>query len=100
MTKTVTLEQPIRRGESFVPVVEILSPSGTGWLRGVKLLDLAQMDASALTTVLPRITTPALTEQEIRNALSAPDLFQLGTLVADFLIPKSVRAESTDAPPE
>jgi hypothetical protein len=100
MTKTVTLEQPIRRGESFVPMVEILSPTGTGWLRGVKIFDLAQMDVSALTTVLPRITAPALTEQEIRNALSAPDLFQLGAAVADFLIPKSARAENADAPQE
>ena len=99
MTKTVTLENPIRRGENFVPVVEIRSPSGTGWLRGVKIFDLAQLDVSALTTVLPRITVPALTEQEIRNALSAPDLFQLGAAVVDFLLPKSARADS-DALPE
>jgi hypothetical protein len=99
MTK-ITLEQPIHRGESQVTEVEILTPTGTGWLRGVKIFDLAQLDVAALTTVLPRITVPALTEQEIRNALCAPDLFQLGTAVADFLIPKSARASMPDVLPE
>jgi hypothetical protein len=100
MTKTITLEQPIRHGESLITEVSILAPTGTGWLRGVKIFDLAQMDVAALTTVLPRITAPALTEQDIRNTLVAPDLFQLGAAVADFLIPKSARAENADAPQE
>ena len=88
------MENPIRRGENFVPVVEIIAPSGTGWLRGIKIFDLAQMDVAALTTVLPRITHPALTEAEIRNTLSAADLFALGAEVVDFLVPKSARAEN------
>jgi hypothetical protein len=100
MNKTITLEQPIRRGESLISSIAFLSPTGTGWLRGVKLLDLVQMDAIALTMVLPRVTSPALTEQEIRSALSSPDLFQLGKVVSDFLVPQSVRAENADAPQE
>ncbi|MDR2164670.1 MAG: phage tail assembly protein [Zoogloeaceae bacterium] len=91
--KTITLESPIKRGEHVLTEIALLSPTGTGWLRGIKIFDLAQMDVAALTTVLPRITDPALTEIEIRNALSAPDLFQLGAAVSAFLLPKSAQAE-------
>ena len=98
--KTIVLETPIARGEQLLTEVSLSSPRGTGWLRGVKIFDLAQMDVAALTTVLPRITDPALTESEIRNALSAPDLFQFGAAVADFLVPKSARAETPDVQAE
>ena len=91
---TITLESPIRRGEQEIREIAFLTPAGTGWLRGVKIFDLAQMDVAALTTVLPRITDPALTEAEIRNTLAAADLFALGAEVVDFLVPKSARAEN------
>ena len=90
--KTLTLETPLKRGEQTITEISILRPTGTGWLRGIKMFDLAQLDVVALTTVLPRITEPALTEIEIRNTLSAPDLFQIGSEVVDFLVPKSARA--------
>jgi hypothetical protein len=59
-----------------------------------------QLDVASLTIVLQRITAPALTEHEIRNALSAPDLVQLGNAATDFLLPKSARPENADAPQE
>jgi hypothetical protein len=95
--RTVTLETPLKRGEQLITSVSIFAPAGTGWLRGVKLFDLAQMDTLSLTTVLPRITDPALTEPEIRNSLSAPDLFQIGAEVVDFLVPKSARVRADAA---
>lgn len=48
------------------------------------------MEVTALTTVLPRITSPALTNDEI-NRLDLPDLMQLGSEVAGFLVPKSAK---------
>jgi hypothetical protein len=96
--KTIVLEQPIKRGDSQLSEINLLAPAGTGWLRGVKIFDLVQMDVAALTTVLPRITEPALTESDIRHALAPADLFQLGAEVANFLIPKS--AQQADAPSE
>ncbi|MDR1349372.1 MAG: phage tail assembly protein [Zoogloeaceae bacterium] len=93
--KPINLEHPIARGDTEVTVIHFLEPRGTGWLKGVKLFDLMQMDASALTTVLPRVTEPALTEHEIRTALHPADLVQLGAEVAAFLAPKSMTQETS-----
>jgi hypothetical protein len=93
--KEITLDHPFARGEQKLEKISILEPPGTGWLRGVKLFDLVQMDATALATVLPRITTPALTEEDIRGKLHPADLFQMGDVVAGFLLPKSAKAAAS-----
>jgi len=97
--KPITLEHPIKRGDTLLTEIRLLEPQGTGWLRGIKLFDLMQMDVGALTTVLPRLTDPALTEQEIRAQLHPADLIQLGTEVAGFLAPKSL-TQGEDIPPQ
>jgi hypothetical protein len=94
---TIVLDHPFQRGDSTVAEITLLEPSGTGWLKGVKLFDLVQLDADALRTVLPRLTSPSLTEADIRANLHPADLFQLGAKIADFLLPKSARAESPPA---
>lgn len=86
---TITLDQPIKRGESEITAVELRRPA-SGELRGLNLTDLLQMDVAALQRVLPRITTPTLTEQEIA-ALDPADLLQLGSTVAGFLLPKAAK---------
>ena len=45
---------------------------------------------AALQKVLPRITTPTLTEQDVAN-IDPADLVQLGGIFAGFLMPKAVR---------
>ena len=97
-SKTIPLETPIKRGEQEITSFTLTKPDGTGWMRGAKLLDLMQMDTAALTTVLPRISSPALTEAEIRSKLDPADLFQIGAEVAAFLLPKS--ALPTESQPE
>ncbi len=97
-TKTITLETPIKRGEQSITSITLRKPTGTGWMRGAKLMDLMQMDAAALGLVLPRISEPALTPQEIATALDPADLFQIGAEVAAFLLPKS--ALQTESQPE
>ena len=91
--KKITLEHPIVRGENEITAINLLEPRGSGWLKGVKLFDLMQMDVGALTVVLPRVTDPALTEHEIRTALHPADLVQLGAEVSVFLAPKSMTQE-------
>ncbi|GHU28669.1 hypothetical protein AGMMS50256_11500 [Betaproteobacteria bacterium] len=101
--KTITLEQPIKRrvrdknGDTYKEIeiteIKFLEPRGTGWLKSTKLFDLMQMDVSALTTVLPRIIEPALTEHEILTQLHPADLVLLGAEVAGFLAPKSMTQE-------
>lgn len=92
-TKTVTLDTPIQRGEQTITAIELRKPHA-GELRGVSLLELMQMDVIALRKVLPRLTSPALTEHEI-GFLDPADLFQLGSEVTGFLLPKSAKAEAS-----
>lgn len=92
--KVITLEAPLQRGEQTITAITLRKPSA-GELRGLSLVNLIQMEVSALTTVLPRITTPVLTTEEI-NRLDLADLMQLGTEVAGFLVPKSAKDFQTE----
>lgn len=85
----ITLDQPIKRGDSEITSIELRKPA-SGELRGLNLTDLLQMDVAALQRVLPRISTPMLTEAEV-GALDPADLLQMGTTVASFLLPKAAQ---------
>lgn len=89
---TITLDSPIKRGEQNITEIQLRKPA-SGELRGVSLADLLQMDVQALTTVLPRITTPTLTTQDVQ-ALDPADLVQLGGGVVGFLLPKAAQSAS------
>lgn len=91
VTKAVTLDQPIVRGSSTITTLTIRKPSA-GELRGIKLMDLANMDVSALVTVLPRITMPSILKQEIEQ-MDPADLSEIGIEVALFLAKKSALTE-------
>lgn len=88
----ITLDQPIKRGEQTITAITVRKP-GSGELRGCSLVDLMRMDVTALHTVLPRITTPTLTQHDV-SKLDPADLTQLGTAVTGFLLPKSAKEES------
>lgn len=90
--KTVELDDPVKRGNAVIESIDIRKPSA-GELRGVSLMDVAQMDVSALRKVLPRITNPSLTDAEIGN-LSLSDMMQCGVIVAGFLLTKQQKADS------
>lgn len=87
--KTITLDTPIKRGETDITSVELRKPLA-GELRGLSLTALLQMDVTALQRVLSRITTPTLTEQEV-GSMDPADLTQLGSEVVDFLLPKAAK---------
>ena len=90
--KSIELDEPIKRGKTVIDAVQIRNPTA-GELRGVALMDVAQMDVLALRKVLPRITIPSLTDAEIGN-LPLSDLMQCGVIVAGFLLTKQQKAES------
>jgi len=94
LTEPVDLDTPIKRGKSTVTKVTVRKPL-SGALRGVTLTEVLQMDVTALTRVLPRITEPALTEAEIRN-MDPADLVLLGGTVAGFLLPKRARENAPE----
>ncbi|MNE66329.1 Phage tail protein E [compost metagenome] len=87
--ETITLDTPIIRGETSITSISLRKPA-SGELRGVSLIDLAQMDVLALRKVLPRITTPTLTDIEI-GRMDPADLLQCGVAVGSFLLKKSDR---------
>lgn len=95
-TKTIILDTPIKRGDDTINSVEVRKPV-SGELRGCNLTDLLQMDVVALTKVLPRITTPTLTDQEVAR-MDPADLLQMGTEVSGFLLPN--RMKPADYQPE
>lgn len=85
----VTLEKPIKRGEQEITEVTLIKPQA-GTLRGVSLAAVANSEVDALIKVLPRMTAPSLTEQEL-GALDLPDLVALAGKVVGFLSPSSAQ---------
>lgn len=91
--KLITLDAPVKRGDQEIVEISVRKPVA-GELRGISLLDLAQLDVTALQKVLPRVTTPPLSPIEINN-LEPADLMQLGVAVASFLVTKSMREDQS-----
>lgn len=87
----VMLDVPVLRGKTSIEEITVRKPN-SGELRGVRLVDLANMDVDALITVLPRITIPALTKHEVEN-LDPSDLTSLGNKAALFLLNKKARMD-------
>lgn len=85
----VSLDYPIQRGEQIIDAVKLRKPSA-GELRGIKLVDLLQIDVTAVATLLPRITEPTLTVADV-NKLDPADLVAIGTHTAGFFVPKAQR---------
>ncbi len=83
---STTLQEPIKRGKTTIDKVKLRVPK-SGELRNLALADLLQMEVNALKVLLPRISSPTLTEQEITQ-LHPADLVQLGGKVISFLVPQ------------
>lgn len=85
----VVLEQPIVRGATEIKEITLRKPM-SGELRGLSLSDLLNLEVDALRKLLPRITSPALTEVELGN-MDPADLLELGAKVGGFLLKKSAK---------
>lgn len=88
---THVLDVPIARGDQTITSVTLRRPTA-GELRGTSLADLATLNVDALQKVLPRISTPTLTEHDVAQ-LDPADLVQLGGIFAGFLITKAARSK-------
>lgn len=88
----VILDEPIQRGKTEIKEVVIRKPN-SGTLRGVRLVALMEMDVDSMMVILPRITIPALTKQEI-IVMAPGDLISMAGEVVSFLLPNSVRTDS------
>lgn len=86
----VPLEAPILRGEESIGQVRLRRP-GAGELRGLSLAKLLQMDVTDTIKLIPRISTPALTEVEVAG-MDPADLTECSDVVSDFLLTRQRRA--------
>jgi hypothetical protein len=89
-TAIVVLDEPLARGNSKISEITLHRPK-SGALRGVSLMDLMNMNVSALQVVLPRISSPSLTPFDVA-AMDPADLIKCGMEVSLFLAPKADRA--------
>lgn len=90
-TVVVELDEPISRGGEQIKKITLRRPK-SGALRGLSLVNVANMEVSTLIKLLPRISDPALTEHDINN-MDPSDLTALGVEVASFLPQKSMMAD-------
>ncbi|WIE52396.1 phage tail assembly protein [Pseudomonas sp. GM17] len=90
---TVTLDTPIKRGNSTIDTITLRKPQ-SGELRGVHLAELLNLDVATLIKVLPRISSPSITAPEAAG-LDPADLFACGSKIAGFLLQKSVKTEAS-----
>lgn len=91
---TVPLTAPIVRGKSSiteVAITPVLKQAGS--LRGLKAYDVLTSNYDALAILLPRVTAPALTADEIAR-MDTWDFCQLANAVVDFLQPSSEPSET------
>lgn len=87
----VELDYPLSVGEAHIREIAVRKPTIKA-LSGVSLKDLFNYDVNALARVLPRITTPSLTSQQVYE-LDPSDFAQLGGQVINFLYPKKVQEQ-------
>jgi len=83
----ITLDEPIRIGETLIETVTLRKPMA-GELRGLSLDDLVNSDVATLLKLIPRISTPTLTEEIVAAQLAPVDLGQMGGAVRGFFMTK------------
>lgn len=89
---TVTLGEPIDRGETSIATLQIRLPQG-GELRGLSLAELTMLKTDTLYELLPRITMPPITEAEA-VALDPADLFACAIEIAGFFLPAGMMPDA------
>ncbi|OSK22891.1 phage tail protein E [Escherichia coli M056] len=81
---TVVLRSPVTRGEMTITEVTITKAMcHPGALRGLKLFEVMQGDVESLIKLLPRVTSPQLTEADV-YMLDNADFSALGLRVVGF----------------
>jgi hypothetical protein len=94
MTKSVNvpLETPITDGDNTITSLTVRKPA-PGELRGLSLSHLLNGDADSHMKLLPRITSPINTEDEIKSGkIDVSDFSALVNEVIDFLLPPLAKA--------
>ncbi|MCY1672129.1 phage tail assembly protein [Novosphingobium sp. SL115] len=85
--ETVALSAPITRGETTMDTLNIRRPKA-GELRGLSLQDVMNTDIVAMLTLIPRISEPPLTPDEVNN-LDPADFSEIAGTVRGFFMTKA-----------
>lgn len=88
---TITLNPPIKRGETEIAQITLRKPT-PGELRGLSLGKVMQSDIDSLITLLPRITQPGLVEAEVA-AMDLQNFVTVGGEVVGFFLTDAQKAE-------
>lgn len=88
---THVLDTPLENGDNVITRVTLHKPN-SGALRGTSLSALVNLDVDSLRKVLPRVSTPTLTEWQV-TMMDPADLVALGGIFIGFLMPKAVKAK-------
>lgn len=99
-TSTVTLNRPIKREGGDVTQITFREPN-SGELRGLKVADVMQGEATAIITLIPRISAPFIAQQEAEK-LGAADFAEIaGTILGFFMSPaqKEMVRQMTEGSP-
>lgn len=82
-TKNVLLDFGFKRGDDQVKEINLVKPN-TGHCRGLSLKDVLSFEINALAVLLPRITLPAMTSQEVYS-LELMDTLKIAEGITGFL---------------
>lgn len=85
-TALVALSVGIKRGDKEIKELTLRRPKA-GELRGLKILDLVNLDTQALMTFLPRITMPSINAEELAR-MELSDFMALSAEAISFFAPK------------
>lgn len=91
-TATITLDTPIKRGEADITEITVRKPNA-GAMRGLSITNVMNLDVNSLIALIPRVSTPSLTDDDVRK-MDPADLLQIGQEIAGFLVPKSFQPET------
>ena len=82
-TKVIELKDGFQRVNQIVKEITLVKPN-TGHCRGLSLKDVLSFEINALAVLLPRITLPAMTAQEVYS-LELMDTLKIAEGITGFL---------------
>lgn len=88
--ETVTLSDPIKRGETLIDTLTIRRPR-TGELRGLDVQDILNTQVVAMLTLIQRVTEPPLTGDEANN-LDPADFAEIAGTIRGFFMTKAEKS--------
>ena len=85
--ESIPLSEPILRGDTTIDSLTVRKPHA-GELRGLTLPDVIGLDIATILKLIPRISEPALTDDECQK-LDPADLTEIGGTIRGFFMTRA-----------